>query len=59
METHITSTPVTEIPPVTFPEEKTSQPDALLLEVSRALVADSRIKPEEYLEEVLVTMGGE
>ena len=60
MESKLLTPPVSESPAETVRPEKQSCPEKnALAEVRKAIVADCRIAPEEYLEEVRVAASGE
>jgi hypothetical protein len=60
MESKLLSRPVSDSPVETVRTEQQSCPEKdALAEIRKAIVADCRLAPEEYLEEVRVAASGE
>jgi hypothetical protein len=60
MESNLLARPVSDSPAETVrPEQQSSPEEGALAEVRKAIVADCRHAPEEYLEEVRVAASGE
>ena len=60
MESKLLTPPVSDSPAETVRPEQQARPEEVALaEVRKAIVADCRLAPEEYLQEVRVAASGE